>query len=693
MLREAVLKYGPKNWKKIAEEIGGQFTADQCNQHWHRVLNPRIIKGDWTPAEDDLLFERVVTHGESAWTKVAEGIPGRTDIQCRHRYFQRKKELEQGVVRNKSSVNDYYQRKEAIKQIHTQEDGELKTGGVTGAEIGETSNNMTDFEYTELNNFRLDSQNSEPNILQTSKTDEVKKAEEAEEDENNDDDDEEEEGGLRIDDDPASAITDAIPETSPDKNQHEETPPRPASNAGPATALEGSSIEDETMFRYHDEDLCAPVAQERVEVRLREDHRGDRIACDILVAGPGRYGAAVDQGPSRSSIRVRHQDASPLLSLSLGGQGPDPQPSINRMRGNLNIYIPWCEAEESTLRREARIAAIQGRSPNFEQILISNRVHFHPLRTTQQLRDHYAAFCAPSSSSDPSLGESATGKPDRKENDSKKKKKHGSESEEAPGRGAASSRKRGRRRGKRSKKEKEKEKEKSKGEHTSTRNTGRSINSTDNDMPTDADTQEKEAELFSVGRALVSIREGHGEPEVVASSPPSPSYAGDGGRRSSLRRRGSGSRTSGYEGSSDADPSRKRSRGWSANTSDGNGGDPARKRPRRGSSSNVYGGSSSGTRAARRDRTITVPMLLDEREPARRTGLYQLPAGEMTVSSRTTIRDLKQALLQELEVAVPVRVEISMDEKILDADITLEHILNSYGIDPSQMKLTYRSRN
>lgn len=91
-----VNRYGPRHWKKIAEEIGGIFTADQCSmyfyyqiwklifldQHWHRVLNPRIIKGDWTPEEDELLFERVGIFGESAWTKVAEGIPGRTDIQC-----------------------------------------------------------------------------------------------------------------------------------------------------------------------------------------------------------------------------------------------------------------------------------------------------------------------------------------------------------------------------------------------------------------------------------------------------------------------------------------------------------------------------------------------------------------------------------------------------------------------------------
>lgn len=99
-LREAVLKYGPRNWKKIAEEIGNVFTADQCNQHWHRVLNPRIIKGDWTPQEDELLYERVASFGESSWTKIAEGIPGRTDIQCRHRYFQKKKEFQTQMKMN-----------------------------------------------------------------------------------------------------------------------------------------------------------------------------------------------------------------------------------------------------------------------------------------------------------------------------------------------------------------------------------------------------------------------------------------------------------------------------------------------------------------------------------------------------------------------------------------------------------------
>lgn len=92
LLKDLVAKYGPKNWKNIAEALGNRHSADQCNQHWHRVVDPNIVKGDWTQEEDDLLMEKVQQLGESSWTKVAEYIEGRTDIQCRHRYFQKKKE-------------------------------------------------------------------------------------------------------------------------------------------------------------------------------------------------------------------------------------------------------------------------------------------------------------------------------------------------------------------------------------------------------------------------------------------------------------------------------------------------------------------------------------------------------------------------------------------------------------------------
>lgn len=66
------------------------------DQHWHRVLNPKICKKAWTKQEDDLLIQRVEKHGESSWKRIAEGLPGRTDIQCRHRFMMLKKYKTQG---------------------------------------------------------------------------------------------------------------------------------------------------------------------------------------------------------------------------------------------------------------------------------------------------------------------------------------------------------------------------------------------------------------------------------------------------------------------------------------------------------------------------------------------------------------------------------------------------------------------
>jgi hypothetical protein len=71
--------------------LGGVHTPDQCNQHWHRVLNPKIIKGDWKIEEEKLLTSKVSEFGESSWKKVSSFIKGRTDIQCRHHFYQMKK--------------------------------------------------------------------------------------------------------------------------------------------------------------------------------------------------------------------------------------------------------------------------------------------------------------------------------------------------------------------------------------------------------------------------------------------------------------------------------------------------------------------------------------------------------------------------------------------------------------------------
>ncbi|EFC45567.1 predicted protein, partial [Naegleria gruberi] len=84
-LIEAYIKYEGKNWSAIAKTVGNK-TSDQCNQHWWRVLNPEICKQPWGNDEDQLLYDRVQEFGESSWKKVSQGLRGRTDLQCRHRW-------------------------------------------------------------------------------------------------------------------------------------------------------------------------------------------------------------------------------------------------------------------------------------------------------------------------------------------------------------------------------------------------------------------------------------------------------------------------------------------------------------------------------------------------------------------------------------------------------------------------------
>eukprot|EP00762_Andalucia_godoyi_P006059 ANDGO_00416.mRNA.1 Myb-like protein N len=75
-----------RRWSEISRHVG---TKDKvaCYQHWFRVLHPQISKTRFTDVEYARLAVRVKACGVSAWVKVAEGMPGRTDTQCRARWL------------------------------------------------------------------------------------------------------------------------------------------------------------------------------------------------------------------------------------------------------------------------------------------------------------------------------------------------------------------------------------------------------------------------------------------------------------------------------------------------------------------------------------------------------------------------------------------------------------------------------
>ncbi|KAL0464755.1 UNVERIFIED_CONTAM: Transcription factor R-1 [Sesamum latifolium] len=85
VLRDAVQRYNRKSWKKIAECLPGR-TDVQCLHRWQKVLSPDLVKGSWSKEEDSLLIELVQKQGNKKWCEIAGHLPGRIGKQCRERW-------------------------------------------------------------------------------------------------------------------------------------------------------------------------------------------------------------------------------------------------------------------------------------------------------------------------------------------------------------------------------------------------------------------------------------------------------------------------------------------------------------------------------------------------------------------------------------------------------------------------------
>ncbi|CAO3680334.1 unnamed protein product [Umbelopsis ramanniana] len=86
-LRLAVQVYGAntEKWSKIAECVPGR-TNKNCRKRWFHSLDPSLRKGPWTEEEDRLLREGVTKFPKKQWSKIADMIVGRTDDQCAKRW-------------------------------------------------------------------------------------------------------------------------------------------------------------------------------------------------------------------------------------------------------------------------------------------------------------------------------------------------------------------------------------------------------------------------------------------------------------------------------------------------------------------------------------------------------------------------------------------------------------------------------
>lgn len=86
ILKKAILYYGPKNWQQISYCLDGRNNS-QCFHRWMKGINPKIKREKWT-FEEDLKIGLALTkiYGHKKWSKVANHLEDRTDIQCRERW-------------------------------------------------------------------------------------------------------------------------------------------------------------------------------------------------------------------------------------------------------------------------------------------------------------------------------------------------------------------------------------------------------------------------------------------------------------------------------------------------------------------------------------------------------------------------------------------------------------------------------
>mmetsp|Transcript_20010 Transcript_20010/g.46751 ORF Transcript_20010/g.46751 Transcript_20010/m.46751 type:complete len:427 (+) Transcript_20010:55-1335(+) len=84
-LKQLVMENKGKNWKSIASHFPTR-TDVQCLHRWQKVLNPELVKGPWTEAEDKKVIDLVGYYGAKKWSLIAAALPGRIGKQCRERW-------------------------------------------------------------------------------------------------------------------------------------------------------------------------------------------------------------------------------------------------------------------------------------------------------------------------------------------------------------------------------------------------------------------------------------------------------------------------------------------------------------------------------------------------------------------------------------------------------------------------------